>query len=75
MRNVEIERGPNENTATVLRKFTKRVQESGILNRVRGDRYHSRQESPYVRKKKTLKVLARRKDIEKQVRMGKLRGR
>jgi ribosomal protein S21 len=71
MINVQIERNPNENTATVLRKFTKGVQEAGILNRIRGRRYHSRQESAYVRKKKTLKVLARRKELEKMHRLGK----
>ncbi len=73
MINVEVQRNPNENNAGVLRKFTKNVQESGILNRIRGIRYHSRAESPYVRKKKTLKVLTRRKEVEKLIKLGKMR--
>lgn len=75
MINVQITRNPNENTATVIRKFTKGVQEAGILNRVRGIRYRSRDESPYVRKKKTLKVLARRKETERMIKLGKVRPR
>lgn len=75
MINVEIKRNPTENNASVIRKFTKGVQEAGILNRVRGIRYHSRGESPYVRKKKTLKSIARKKEVEKMVKMGKLRPR
>jgi ribosomal protein S21 len=73
MINVEIQRNPSENNAGVIRKFTKTVQESGVLNRVRSLRYRSRAESPYVRKKKTLKTLTRKKEIEKQIKLGKMR--
>lgn len=73
--NVEVERNPNENNAHVLRKFTKRVQEAGILNRVRGIRYAARAESPYVQKKKALKSLARRTEMEKLVKLGKAKPR
>lgn len=73
MINVEIKRNPTENTASVIRKFTKSVQEAGVLNRVRSIRYHSRQESPYVRKKKALKHIARRTEIEKMIKLGKIK--
>lgn len=75
MINVEVERNANENNANILRKFTKRVQESGVLNRVRGLRYYARNESPYVQKKKALKTLGRRAETEKQIKLGKLRPR
>jgi ribosomal protein S21 len=73
--NVEIERNPNENNTHVIRKFTKRVQEAGVLNRIRGIRYHSRNASKYVQKKKALKSLARRKDMNLQIKLGKVRAR
>jgi ribosomal protein S21 len=73
--NVEIERNANENNTHVIRKFTKRVQEAGILNRVRGIRYHERSESKYVQKKKALKSIGRKKEIEVQVKLGKVRAR
>ncbi len=73
MINVEIEKTGSENNTSVIRKFTKRVQEAGILNRVRGLRYNQRAISPYVRKKKTLKSIKNRLEIEKQIKLGKMK--
>ena len=36
--NVEVVKGPNENNLSVLRRFSKRVQGSGVLPRVRSKR-------------------------------------
>lgn len=72
MINVEVERTNNESATTLLRRFTKRVQGSGILNKVRHMRYAKRTESPYVRKKRTLKSLARREERERLLKLGKL---
>ena len=72
MINVEVERNNNENNVNVLRRFTRKVQGSGILNRVRGIRYNERAKSPYVRKKKTLKRLERRKEVDHLIKMGKM---
>ncbi len=71
MINVEIQKNNNENPTNVLKRFTKRVQGSGILVRVRSLRYAMRAESRYVRKKKTLKGLRRKDAHEKLVKMGK----
>ena len=73
MINVQVERNPNENNTSIIRKFTRRVQESGVLNRVRGLRYYERAASTYVQKKKTLKVLTRRAETEKLVKLGKMK--
>ena len=72
MINVEIQRNNNESAANVIKRFTKRVQGSGVLNRVRGLRYSKRSESPYVKKKRTLKTLKRRKNHETLVKLGKV---
>lgn len=70
--NVEISRNPNESTPSVLRRFTKRVQMSGHLPKVRGDRYHNRVLSPYKVKQKTLEGIKRKEDIEQLIKMGKM---
>ena len=72
MINVEVQRGSNENGLSVLRRFTKRVQGAGILPRVRSLRYAQRSLSETVKKKKTLKLLERRKEVEQLLRLGKM---
>lgn len=70
--NVEVKKSGNENTLGLIRRFQKRVQEAGILPRVRSIRYNERPLSKLKRKKGTLKVIARRKEIERLRKLGKL---
>ncbi|MEI8337975.1 MAG: hypothetical protein WCF92_02400 [bacterium] len=69
--NVEVIKAGTENNANTIRKFTKRVQEAGILRRVRGIRYKDRNRSKYVTKKKTLSSLDRKAKIEVLIKLGK----
>ncbi len=71
MINIEVQKNNNESATNLLKRFTKRVQGAGILNRVRGLRYSKRTESKYVRKKRTMKSLKRRADHQKMVKLGK----
>ncbi len=70
--NAEVVKAGNENNLNIIRRFTKRVQGSGILPRVRSLRYASRKMSEYVKKKKTLKVLRRREEVAELIKMGKM---
>ncbi len=70
--NVEVTRNGTENPLGLLRRFTKRVQGSGILPRVRGERYHERTLSHYKRKMKTLEGIKRREDRDEQIKLGKI---
>jgi ribosomal protein S21 len=72
MINVEVNRNPNENTLNVIRRFTKKVQGSGVLPRVRGVRYHSRTLSPYKVKQKTLASIKRKEEIQELIKLGKM---
>lgn len=72
--NVEITKSGNDNNLGLIRKFTKRVQGSGILSRLRSIRYSSRKPSDYVKKKKTLKKLATKAKIRELIKMGKMAG-
>ncbi len=70
---IEIKKNPNENNASILRRFSRKVQESSIIQKVKGKRYNERQESKLKLKKGTLKKLAKRKEIEKLKKLGKMR--
>lgn len=70
---IEIKKNPNENNASVLRRFSRKMQESGIIQKVKGSRYNERQESKLKTKKSTLKRLIRRKEIEKLRKLGKVK--
>ncbi len=72
MINVEIERNHNENTASVIRRFTKRVQGAGIVKRVRGLRYRTRIKSRNVRRKKALLTLDKRAKYQEALKLGKI---
>jgi ribosomal protein S21 len=72
MINVEIQRNNNESATNVLKRFTKRVQGSGVLVRVRGLRYAVRKASPYVKQKRTLKGLKRKTERDHMIKMGKM---
>ena len=72
MINIEVTRTDNENTLNLIRRFSKRVQGAGIINRIRGIRYHSRLKSKYVEKKKALKSLRRREEVQELIKLGKL---
>ncbi len=73
MINLEITKNGAENNLSILRRFTKKVQSSGVLPRLRSIRYASRQLSKYVRKKKALKVLSKRTERESLIKEGKLK--
>jgi len=72
MINVEVTKTGNENSLNLIRRFTKKVQGSGVLPRVRSLRYATRKASEYVKKKKTLKVLKRREEVAELIKMGKM---
>jgi len=72
MINAEVIKTGNENNLNLIRRFTKRVQGSGILPKVRSIRYSTRKQSEYVKKKKTLKIIKRRENVFEMIKMGKM---
>ena len=71
MINVEINRNPGENALGVIRRFSRKVQSSGVIPRVRSLRFASRVQSHYKVKMKTLKAIGRRKDMAELIKLGK----
>lgn len=70
--NVEVQKSGSESNLALLRRFSKRVQNSGVLNKVRSIRYKTRTESPLKRKLGTLKFLERQAERERLAKLGKL---
>jgi len=70
--NIEVTRNEGENVTNMIRRFSKRVQGAGIINRMRGIRYHSRTKSKYVQKKKALKSITRREEVQELIKLGKM---
>ena len=69
---IEVKKNPNENNASVLRRFSRRIQESSIIQKVKNNRYNERKESKLKIKKSALKRMAKRKVNEKLRKLGKI---
>lgn len=70
---IEIKKNPNENNASILRRFSRKVQESNIIQKVKNNRYNERKESKLKIKKSALKKMEKRKEIEKLRKLGKVK--
>ncbi len=71
-KNIEVEKNQNESTANLMRRFTKRVQGSGIIQRVRQGRYFKRDKSSNVRRSAKLQKIDKTVKYEKLVKLGKI---
>ncbi len=69
---VEVKKNPNESNTSVLRRFSRRMQESNIIQKVKGSRYNERKESKLKVKKSALKRMVKRKEIERLKKLGKI---
>jgi ribosomal protein S21 len=54
MINVEVQRHGNENVGGLMRRFSRKMQSSGVVRRVRGLRYFKRNISDTKQKKEAL---------------------
>jgi ribosomal protein S21 len=70
--NVQVEKNNNESTANLIRRFTKRVQGSGLIPRMRGNRYYEREKSRNVKKASRLLKLEKQQKYEKLLKLGKI---
>jgi hypothetical protein len=68
---IEVNKNANENNVNLIRRFTRKVQESGIIQKVKSKRYNKRAESKIKVKLGTLKKLENKKKHEKLFKLGK----
>lgn len=69
---IEVKKNANESNMNLVRRFTRKVQESGIIQKVKSKRYNKRAESKVKIKVATLKKLERKKTQEKLYKLGKV---
>ena len=69
---IEVKKNANENNMSLVRRFTRKVQESGIIQKVKGKRYNKRAESKVKVKLSALKRIANKKNQEKLFKLGKI---
>jgi putative ubiquitin-RnfH superfamily antitoxin RatB of RatAB toxin-antitoxin module len=70
---IQVTKSGSESPTGLIRRFSKRVQESGVIRRAKSLRYNQRTLSVYKRKMAALKRLANRERIEKLKKLGKLK--
>lgn len=68
----EVKKQGPESGASLIRRFTKRVQGTGSLVKVRGERYHQRKESTLKLKLRALDRIEKRASYEKLAKLGKV---
>ncbi len=69
---IEITRKGNENTMSVLRKFTRKVRNGGFLMTVRKNRYFQRNDSDLRTKESALNRLEKGKEYTRLYKLGKI---
>lgn len=73
--NAEIVRVGTENSMSVIRKFTRKLQGTGIVKETRNRRYWERASSFAVKKKRALKRIKRRAEFAQLLKEGKVQER
>ncbi|MFA5933657.1 MAG: hypothetical protein WC795_00325 [Candidatus Paceibacterota bacterium] len=69
---IEVKKNANENNASLLRRFSRKMIESGTVRHVKANRYNQRPKSKLSLKTVALKKMARRKEVEKLKKLGKM---
>jgi len=69
---VLVKRRENETTGAMLRRFTRRVQRSGVLLRARKERFYKAKPTKKVVKERALRRITVNKEHERLAKLGKL---
>lgn len=69
---IEVIKNGTESPTSLLRRFSKRVQESGIITTVKGRRYFERKQSKYKNKISALHKMEKKSLYEKLRKLGKI---
>lgn len=67
---VEVTKKPGENNRALLRRFSRRVQQSGVLINARKNKFHEKEPSEKEKKQRALKRIETRKKMDKLRKLG-----
>lgn len=73
--NVDIKKTKNDNNLGLLRKFSRKVKQSGVLQKKRSLRYFDRNVSDFKKKANALNKIEKRAEYEHKEKMGLLKPR
>lgn len=69
---VEVRRGKNESSASLIRRFSRRAQGINLVRALRADRYFTRIKSKNVQHARAMIRGARRAEFAEAVKLGKI---
>jgi ribosomal protein S21 len=71
MINAEVQRHGNENVGGLMRRFSRKIQSSGVVRRVRKLRYYSKHPSDAQKKKDALTRIERSEKYRELFKLGR----
>lgn len=69
---VEVKKNNNENNVSLLRRFSRKIMDTRIIQTVKGNRYNNRPTSKLATKNNALRKLKRKAEYEKLKKLGKV---
>jgi len=73
---IEVKKNNNESNMSIIRRFSRKVRDSGIVQKVKSKRFNQRSLSKLKTKEETLKRISRKKANEILFKLGKpIKGR
>lgn len=73
---IEVKKNTNESNMSLIRRFGRKMQESGIIRKVKSIRYNQRPESRLKMKEIALRRISKKAENEKLFKLGKpIKGR
>lgn len=73
---IEVKKNTNESNMSLVRRFGRKMQDAGIVRKVKSKRYNQRPDSKLKTKRSALKRMERKAENEKLFKLGKpLKGR
>ena len=72
---IQVTKKQGENSASLMRRFSRKAKDSGLVRKVRSLRYAERKLSDFVLKKNALKRIANAATREHLQKMGKIKER
>lgn len=68
---IEVKKKEGESVNAFLYRFTKKMQQSGVLKEAKKRRFHSRSVNKHAQKESALYRLAKKQDLERLKKLGK----
>lgn len=72
MATIEVEKNERETNQSLVRRFTKRLRESGVLSAAKKAKFYDKGKSQQLQKRITLRKIEKQKEFERMAKLGKL---